>query len=57
MSNNPGSLRAVKKVRKRLNFSSAIDYNRELEAVAKFSHIKVSWDYIGLRILQPSNTS
>lgn len=33
--------RAVKEIRKCPQSSSAIDYNRELEAIAKFSHPKV----------------
>src|SRR5579862_9446933 len=33
--------RAVKKIKKSIQHSSAIDYNRELEAIAKFSHEKV----------------
>ncbi|KAH0551390.1 hypothetical protein GP486_007397, partial [Trichoglossum hirsutum] len=32
--------RAVKKIKKSTQQSSAIDYNRELEAIAKFSHEK-----------------
>ncbi|KAI9662222.1 MAG: hypothetical protein M1821_008388 [Bathelium mastoideum] len=35
-----GSLRAVKTMPKKRNASYAIDYNRELEAIAKFSHRK-----------------
>jgi hypothetical protein len=41
--NSYGGLRAVKKVMKRLGRNN-IDYDRELEAVAKFSHPKVSQD-------------
>ena len=33
--------RAVKKIKKSIQPFSAIDYNRELEAIAKFSHEKV----------------
>jgi hypothetical protein len=33
--------RAVKEIRKSAHKSGAIDYNRELEAIAKFSHPKV----------------
>jgi hypothetical protein len=33
--------RAVKEIRKRAHESGAIDYSRELEAIAKFSHPKV----------------
>ena len=33
--------RAVKEIRKSAHTSGAIDYNRELEAIAKFSHPKV----------------
>lgn len=40
-SANQGSVRAVKVVRKRERSSHAVDYNRKLEAVAKFSHPKV----------------
>ena len=40
-SDNTGQLRAVKVVRKQTNLD-AIDYGRELEVVAKFSHAKVS---------------
>jgi serine/threonine protein kinase len=40
-SNKTGKLRAVKEIRKEPN-SNAIEYDRELEAVAKFSHDKVS---------------
>ena len=39
--NSKGSLRAVKRVRKQFSASRTIDYNRELEAVAKFSHRNV----------------
>jgi hypothetical protein len=37
-----GELRAVKMIRKKPNASTIRDYNRELEAVAKFSNPKVS---------------
>jgi hypothetical protein len=33
--------RAVKKIKKSIQQSSTINYNRELEAIAKFSHEKV----------------
>ena len=33
--------RAVKEIRKRAHKSGTIDYSRELEAIAKFSHPKV----------------
>jgi hypothetical protein len=33
--------RAVKEIRKKTPKSKAIDYSRELEAIAKFSHLKV----------------
>jgi hypothetical protein len=52
-----GELRAVKMIRKRPNASTIRDYNRELEAVAKFSNPKVSYQskFFGVSIL--SNTS
>lgn len=40
--NSTGQMRAVKMVRKQANSANAIDFNRELEAVAKFSHARVS---------------
>ena len=40
--NSAGRIRAVKMVRKRANSSKPMDFNRELEAVAKFSHTRVS---------------
>ena len=46
-----GSSRAVKMVRKQLGSSCAIDYNRELEAIAKFSHHKVTRNRSNLQIL------
>lgn len=55
--NSLGTLRAVKMVLKRRNSSNTIDYNRELDAVAKFSHPKVSGDCLGLRISVSSNNS
>jgi hypothetical protein len=39
---NAASLRAVKRIPKGMRASRPIDYNRELEAIAKFSHPKVS---------------
>jgi hypothetical protein len=35
-------VRAVKTIRKQADGSTPIDYSRELEAIAKFSHVKVS---------------
>src|SRR5271156_3118937 len=37
-----GDLRAVKKISKPLQPAKLMNYNRELEAIAKFSHQKVS---------------
>lgn len=34
--------RAVKMIRKRIQKSNPMDYSRELEAIAKFSYLKVS---------------
>lgn len=35
--------RAVKMIQKRIGNSHAVDYSRELEAIAKFSRGEVSW--------------
>jgi len=39
--NSEEKYRAVKEIRKGVQRSKAIDYSRELEAIAKFSHQKV----------------
>lgn len=39
----PSRVRAVKKIKKSLLAGEEIDHNRELEAIVKFSHPKVSW--------------
>jgi hypothetical protein len=39
--NGEEKYRAVKEIRKRVQRSEPIDYNRELEAIAKFSHERV----------------
>jgi hypothetical protein len=36
------SLRAVKMINKRLDPTASVDFNRELEAISKFSHERVS---------------
>ena len=41
VDNSEEKYRAVKEIRKGMQQSSAIDYSRELEAIAKFSHQKV----------------
>jgi hypothetical protein len=41
VENGEEKYRAVKEVRKVVQQSEAIDYSRELEAIAKFSHQKV----------------
>lgn len=55
--NNEGQLRAVKMVRNLSNSSSAVDFNRELEAVAKFSNARVSRGLLHFKGLQSANTS
>jgi hypothetical protein len=41
VENGEEKYRAVKEIRKGMQRSKAIDYSRELEAIAKFSHQKV----------------
>jgi hypothetical protein len=48
--NGEEKYRAVKEIRKRVHGSKIIDYNRELEAIAKFSHQRVRESFY-IRIL------
>jgi hypothetical protein len=51
--NGEEKYRAVKEIRKRVHWSKTIDYNRELEAIAKFSHQRVRGNFY-IRILPSS---
>ena len=45
-------LRAVKEIKKRISIGEEIDYTRELEAVAKFSHERVCLPSIAAPLLR-----
>jgi hypothetical protein len=42
LENTEQRVRAVKAIHKKVDGSTPVDYSRELEAIAKFSHVKVS---------------
>ena len=46
-------LRAIKEIKKKVAVGEEIDYTRELEAVAKFSHERVSTIRLPLPVLSP----